>query len=85
MTTTLLLFALAVIISILLGIRIGKKRGYRSGYFSGKKDTDECWRRDLPESAVRIVENKRHQRLMKLLSMTDEEFQEWCESDTDLI
>ena len=53
MTTTIILFVVAVVVAILLGISIGRKRGYSKGFFEGSNNANKWWRERLPEDVFK--------------------------------
>jgi len=75
MIKIVILFILAVIFSILLGIDIGKRKGYVSGWLSGHESANKYWEERVPKEVRDKVNNEKYDKLLKLIYMSDEEFE----------
>ena len=71
-----ILFILAVVCSILLGIIIGKRKGYVNGWLDGNKSANNYWEERVPKEVCDKINNEAYNRLLNLIYMSDEEFEE---------
>ena len=76
MIKSVILFILAVIFSILLGINIGKKKGYVNGWLDGNKLANKYWAERVPKEVRDRISNDKYNKLLNLIYMSDEEFEE---------
>lgn len=76
MIKSVILFILAVIFSILLGINIGKKKGYVNGWLDGNKLANKYWEERVPKEVRDKISNDKYNKLLNLIYMSDEEFEE---------
>lgn len=71
-----ILFILAVVCSILFGINIGKRKGYANGWLDGNKSANNYWEERVPKEVCDKINNEKYNRLLNLIYMSDEEFEE---------
>lgn len=76
MIKSVILFILAVIFSILLGINIGKKKGYVNGWLAGNELANKYWEERVPKEVRDRISNDKYNKLLNLIYMSDEEFEE---------
>ena len=74
--TNTILFILAVVCSILFGINIGKRKGYANGWLDGNKSANNYWEERVPKEVRDKINNEKYNRLLNLIYMSDEEFEE---------
>ena len=76
MANTVILFILAVVCSILFGINIGKRKGYTNGWLDGNESANKYWEERVPKEVCDKINNEKYNRLLNLIYMSDEEFEE---------
>ena len=74
--TNTILFILAVVCSTLLGINIGKRKGYTNGWLDGNESANKYWEERVPKEVRDRINNEKYNRLLNLIYMSDEEFEE---------